>query len=265
MKTAVITGGTRGIGAALVRSFLKSGWNVTYSGTSDESVNNSLVHLREHFPAEKYAAFKCNVTAEDDLAKLWDDAVMTFGSVDIWVNNAGTASDWAPFHKIDPTVFTTIIDTNVKGLMLATYVAYNRMLQQGYGAIYNMEGLGSDGRTVWGMTPYGTSKRAVRYFTDAFASEVRDGPVIVGTISPGMVMTDLTIGPLKRDPTGRRQIAKIYNILANEPDAVAPFLVRKMILNRKNGAKISWLTTFKIMSRFLLAPFSRRDIVSKYL
>jgi NAD(P)-dependent dehydrogenase (short-subunit alcohol dehydrogenase family) len=265
MKTAVITGGTRGIGAALVRSFLKSGWSVAYSGTSDNSVNNSLASLRALFPSGNYAAFKCNVTVESDLAGLWDSAVKTFGGVDIWVNNAGTANDQAPFHKIDPAVFTTIIDTNVKGLMLATWVAYNRMLQQGYGAIYNMEGLGSDGRTVPGMTPYGTSKRAVRYFTDAFASEVKDGPVIVGTISPGMVLTDLTIGPLKRDPANSRQITKIYNILANEPDTVAPFLVSRMIDNRKNGAKISWLTTFRVMSRFLLAPFSRRDIVSKYL
>ena len=64
--------------------------------------------------------------------------------------------------------------------MLATHVAYNRMLHQGSGAIYNMEGLGSDGRRITGLTPYGSSKRAVRYFTDAFAAEVRGGPVIVG-------------------------------------------------------------------------------------
>jgi NAD(P)-dependent dehydrogenase (short-subunit alcohol dehydrogenase family) len=265
MKTAVITGGTRGIGAALVRSFLQSGWNIAYSGTSDNSVNNSLREIREHFPGGNYAAFKCNVTVLDDLTGLWDSAVKAFGSIDIWVNNAGTAGDQAPFHKIDPAVFTTIIDTNVKGLMLATHVAFNRMMEQGYGAIYNMEGLGSDGRTIPGMTPYGTSKKAVRYFTDAFAAEVRDCPVIVGTISPGMVLTDLTIGPLKRNPANSKQIIKIYNILANDPDTVAPFLVRKMILNRKHGAKISWLTTGKVMSRFLLSLFSRRDIVSKYL
>jgi len=79
------------------------------------------------------------------------------------------------------------------------------------------------------------------------------------------VMTDLTIGPLKRNPANSAQVTKIYNILANEPDTVAPFLVRKMIANRKNGVKISWLTTGKVIRRFLLATFSRRDIVSKYL
>ena len=265
MKTAVITGGTRGIGAALVRAFLREGWNVAYSGTSQETIDKSLVSLQGQYPENRYAAFRCNVAVEDDLTGLWDGAVMAFGSASIWVNNAGISSDQTPFHKLPTEVFTRIIDTNVKGLMLATHVAYNRMLQQGSGAIYNMEGLGSDGRRITGLTPYGSSKRAVRYFTDAFAAEVRGGPVIVGTISPGMVLTDLTLGPLRKDPANSGQIIRIYNILANEPDTVAPYLVRKMIANRKNGAKISWLTTGKVIKRFMFAPFSRRDIVSKYL
>ena len=265
MKTAIITGGTRGIGAALVRSFLREGWNVAYSGTSNETIDKSLGTLQGQFPEGRYAAFRCDVAVEDDLTGLWDGAVTAFGTIDIWVNNAGTSSDQTPFHKLPTEVFTRIIDTNVKGLMLATHVAYNRMLKQGSGAIYNMEGLGSDGRRITGLTPYGSSKRAVRYFTDAFAAEVRGGPVIVGTISPGMVLTDLTMGQIRKDPEHSRQLIRIFNILSNEADTVAPFLMRKMIENTKHGAKISWLTNWKVMKRFLLAPFSRRDIVSRYL
>jgi NAD(P)-dependent dehydrogenase (short-subunit alcohol dehydrogenase family) len=265
MKTAVITGGTRGIGAALVRSFLQSGWNVTYSGTSENTIERSLQLLVGQFESSRYAAFKCDVTCEADIVSLWENTVKSFGTIDIWVNNAGTTSNQTPFHKLETDVFTRILDTNVKGLMLATHVAYNRMLAQGSGAIYNMEGLGSDGRSIPGLTPYGVSKRAVRYFSDAFAAEVKEGPVIVGTISPGMVLTDLTMTQVRQDPENSRQLIKIYNILANEADTVAPFLVRKMIANRKNGARISWLTTGKVISRFLYAPFSRRDIVSKYL
>ena len=264
-KTAVVTGGTRGIGAALVRAFLRSGWNVVYSGTSQETIDKSVAALGGQLPENKYAAFICEVSSEPDLIRLWDSAVGTFGSVDIWVNNAGTSSDQTPFHDLPTDVFTRIIDTNIKGLMLATHVAYNRMLKQGHGAIYNMEGLGSDGRRITGLTPYGTSKRAVRYFTDAFAAEVKDGPVIVGTISPGMVLTDLTMTQIRKDPQNNRQLIRIYNILANEADTVAPFLVKSMIDNTRNGAKISWLTGWKVIRRFLVAPFSKRDIVSKYL
>jgi NAD(P)-dependent dehydrogenase (short-subunit alcohol dehydrogenase family) len=238
---------------------------VAYSGTSQETIDKSLGSLQGQFPGNRYEAFRCDVAVEDDLTGLWDGAAAAFGTIDIWVNNAGTSSDQTPFHKLPTEVFTRIIDTNVKGLMLATHVAYNRMIHQGSGAIYNMEGLGSDGRRITGLTPYGSSKRAVRYFTDAFAAEVRRGPVIVGTISPGMVLTDLTMGQIRKDPEHSGQLIRIYNILANEADTVAPFLVQKMIDNTKHGAKISWLTNWKVIKRFLFAPFSRRDIVSKYL
>jgi NAD(P)-dependent dehydrogenase (short-subunit alcohol dehydrogenase family) len=265
MKTAVVTGGTRGIGAALVKAFLASGWNVVYSGTSLETIEKSLEALRGQFPEDRYSAFTCEVSVETDLNRLWDSAVSTFGRVDIWVNNAGTSYDQTPFHELPTGVFTRIIDTNVKGLMLATHVAYNRMLKQGHGAIYNMEGLGSDGRRITGLTPYGTSKRAVRYFTDAFAAEVKGGPVIVATISPGMVLTDLTMNQVRKDPEKNRQLIRIYNILANEADTVAPYLAGKMIENTRHGAKISWLNNWKVIRRFLSAPFSKRDIVSRYL
>jgi NAD(P)-dependent dehydrogenase (short-subunit alcohol dehydrogenase family) len=265
MKTAIITGGTRGIGAGLVVNFLQSGWNVGYTGTSERSVEKSLLSLAGQFRKESYVALRCDVTNEEDLNNLWESIYITFGRIDIWVNNAGISNEQTSFYQIPPGIFMKIIDTNVKGLMLATYVAYNRMLLQGFGAIYNMEGLGSDGRILLGLTPYGTSKRAVRYFTDAFAKEVENGPVIVGTISPGMVLTDLTLEPLRKDPYKNKQLIRIYNILANDPETVTPFLVRKMIENKINGAKISWLTSWKVMKRFLFAPFSKRDIVSKYL
>ena len=265
MKTAVITGGTRGIGAGLVNDFLKLGWNVSYSGTSDSSVERSLSLLSANFRTESFRAFKCDVTVEKDLISLWDNTIKAFGHVDIWVNNAGTASEQVVFHKIPAGVFMKIIDTNIKGLMLATHVAYNRMAGQGSGAIYNMEGLGSDGRTISGLIPYGTSKRAVRYFTEGFAKEVKDGPVIVGTISPGMVLTDLLLEPLRKDPSNKKQMIRIYNLLANDVDTVTPFLVKKMTENKKNGAKIAWLTSGKVLIKFLMATFSKRDVVSRYL
>ncbi len=63
----------------------------------------------------------------------------------------------------------------------------------------------------------------------------------------------------------RKEIIRIYNILANEAETVTPFLVNRMTANRKNGAKISFLNPWKVTRKFLLAPFSKRDVVSKYL
>lgn len=264
MKTAVITGGTRGIGAGLVKNFLKLGWNVSYSGTSESSIAGSLSLFSDYKP-ESFRAFKCDVLLEDDLQDLWDKTINAFGQVDIWVNNAGTINQQELFFKIPAEEFMKIIDTNIKGLMLATHVAYNHMVVQGFGAIYNMEGFGSDGRTVPGLIPYGTSKRAVRYFTEAFAKEVNEGSVIIGTVSPGMVMTDMLLEPLRKNPPNKKQLIRIYNILADDIETVTPFLVKNMTENKKNGAKIAWLTSGEVMLRFMKAPFSRKDVVSKYL
>jgi len=228
MKTVIITGGTRGIGAGLVKDFLKLGWNVSYSGTSDSSVEKSLALLSADFKPGPIRAFKSDVLIEEDLKSLWDNTINAFGQVYIWVNNAGIVNEQVPFHKIPVEIFMETIDTNLKGLMLATHIAYNRMLDQGFGAIYNMEGLGSDGRTVPGLIPYETSKRAVRYFTDGFAKEVKDGKVIVGTVSPGMVLTDVLLDPLRKNPSDKKRTIGIYNILADEVETVTPFLAKKM-------------------------------------
>ena len=105
MKTVVITGGTRGIGAGLVRDFLKLGWNVSYSGTSDISVEKSSSLLSANYRTESFRAFKCDVTVEKDLISLWDNTIKAFGQVDIWVNNAGKVSEQVAFHKIPADAF----------------------------------------------------------------------------------------------------------------------------------------------------------------
>ncbi len=241
------------------------GWNVAWSGKEQASVDKSLDLFPKEFPNDRYIAVKCKVSVENELTGLWDAAFNKFGRVDIWVNNAGLSNMQSPFHLLQTEEFISVIDTNIKGLMLATHIAYNRMLKQGFGAIYNMEGLGSDGRMIPGLTPYGTSKRAVRYFTDGFAKELYGGPVIVGTISPGMVLTDMILERIRRDPESNREFIKVLNILANDAETVTPFLVKRMTENKKNRAKISWLTGTKVMKRFLMMPFSRRDVVSRHL
>ncbi len=135
------------------------------------------------------------------------------------------------------------------------------MNEQGEGFIYNMEGLGSDGRTTPGLSIYGTSKCAMTYFTDAVVKENEDSPVKIGFLSPGMVVTDLLMGDMDRDGEKWQRQKRIFNILADRVETVTPYLVKHVLENKKHGAKIAWLTTPKIALRFLTAPFIKRDIV----
>jgi hypothetical protein len=81
----------------------------------------------------------------------------------------------------------------------------------------------------------------------------------VGTISPGMVVTDLLMDPLTQNPETLEKNRRIFNILTDRVETIAPFLARQMLDSRKTGARIKWLTTPKILWRFLTAPFSKRD------
>jgi len=127
-----------------------------------------------------------------------------------------------------------------------------------------MEGFGSNGQTRPGMSIYGTSKAAVHYFSKSLIEETKDTPVLVGTLSPGMVFTDLLLDPLQADPAVRRRSERIFNILADTVDTVTPWLVEQILANQQHGRAIQWLTTRKIIWRFLTAPFSKRDLFAAH-
>lgn len=262
MKHIVITGGTRGIGYGLVREFLKRDFNVTFCGSSDNTVIDAMSGLEEEWPAKRFRGVVCDVSKSDDLENMWAFSSKIFGKPDIWINNAGISNLQTSFNKLDPVTYSRLIDINIKGLMYGTRLASNNMLKQGGGFIYNTGGLGSDGRMVKGMTPYGTSKRAVQYFTLAFARELgKDNPVKLGLLLPGMVLTDMLLDPVRRGDDDSRRLKRLYNLLAEEVKTVTPVLADRMISNKKNGAVISFSSPLKMFLRIPGRLLSGRDIV----
>jgi NAD(P)-dependent dehydrogenase (short-subunit alcohol dehydrogenase family) len=259
-KHIVVTGSTRGLGLGLARAFLSMGHFVSVSGRDRESVNAVVRELQQEFGPQNAAGFVVDVTVPRSLDQLWLKASL-WKPVDIWINNAGVGQSDELFYHIPPEAIEGVIQTNLMGVMNGTRVAYLHMKQQGYGAIYNMEGFGSDGRMMPGMTLYGTSKHAVRYFTRSFARELAESRVLVGTLSPGMVVTGLLLEPVKENPEARRRSIRIFNILADRVETVAPFLARKILRNRKNDVRIAWLTKWKILLRFLQSFFRKREVV----
>jgi short-subunit dehydrogenase len=145
--------------------------------------------------------------------------------------------------------------------MYGASVALSGMREQGYGALYNMEGLGSSGPTVPGMTLYATTKSAMKYLTEALAVEVNGTGLVVGALQPGMVVTDLLMGREdERSPPDARS-RRIMNILADRVETVTPWLARQVLANERNGARIRWLTPWKVAARFLRAPFHERRVL----
>jgi NAD(P)-dependent dehydrogenase (short-subunit alcohol dehydrogenase family) len=262
MKTIVITGSTRGIGFGLADSFLASDCSVVVSGRTQDSVEAAMTRLSAMYGHDRIHGWPCDVCDYGQVQALWDAAETRFGQVDIWINSAGVGQSQARIWEQSPEEAKTIIQTNILGTINGIMVAIPGMLQQESGALYNMFGAGSDGFRIPGLALYSTSKRAVSYLTKALVREVRDLPLIVGAISPGMVITDLITDQYKDRPQDWERAKRIFNLIADHVETVTPWLAERILSNRKNGATISWLSPAKTLGRFMISPFRKRDLFS---
>ena len=265
MKSAVITGSTKGIGLGLARELLKRGCSVAISSRSTEIVAQEADNLRREFSADKIAECPCDVTDYSQVQALWDTAKKAFGKVDIWINNAGISLSKIMLWDVPPELIAPVVNTNMIGLMFGCQVAARGMLAQGSGQIYNMEGHGSNDMMLPGLSVYGATKRGVRYFTESLAEELKTTPVQVGAIGPGMVTTDLLIEDLRRmSPENFEQSKVIMNILADTVETVTPFLADEILKNTESGASIQWMTNEKANERMSSDEYCSRDLLSRY-
>jgi NAD(P)-dependent dehydrogenase (short-subunit alcohol dehydrogenase family) len=260
MKTIVITGSTRGIGYGLADSFLALGCGVAVSGRSPVSTGEAVAKLSAQHGGERVLGHPCDVTNVEQVQALWDAAKAHFGQVDIWINNAGIAHPQTDFWQHPPEQIEAVVRTNLVGAMYGAQVAIRGMLAQGSGSLYNMEGLGSGGRRVEGLTLYADTKSALRFLTDALVEEMEDTPVRVGALRPGMVLTDMLTGQHEGRPQDWERAKRVFNILVDRVETVTPWMAAKVLANDRHGARFVWLTRGKVMGRFLTAPFRKRDL-----
>lgn len=263
-KSIVITGSTRGIGYGMAEAFLARGCQVMISGRSPKGVQHAVQALEAHY-GQRVSGTACDVTDFAQVQALWQSARQQMGRVDIWINNAGRAHMLTPFWEFEPGIIQSIVETNITGSMYGARVALAGMRVQGGGSLYNMEGFGSRGRrTKNGLTAYGATKAAIAFLTDSLVAETRGSPVLVGSLSPGMVVTDLLLDQRGGDPADWERAKRAFNILAEHVEIIAPWLVERVLANetaRKHGIRIARLNGMKVMWRFLSAPLTRRKVI----
>jgi len=270
----VITGGTRGIGYGLAKAFLERGARVVITGRTASAVAAAVASLDAGTASGAAVAGDCppnvfgtvcDVRRWEDVRKLWNFSEDALGKVDIWVNNAGIGQPQADLAGLDPALVADIFSTNCAGALYGCKAALEGMKRQGSGAVYNLEGLGSSGGLIRGMTAYGASKRALAYIVDSAALEARGTGVVVGALRPGMTVTDLITAEYRGRPEEWAKVSRIFNILSDTVETVAPWLVDRMLRNRRNGARIVWLTGAKAAWRFMTAPLAKRRVYPETL
>ena len=265
MKTVVITGSARGLGYNMARVFREKDFNVVISDLNEDNLKKAKEEL-ENIKSKGSVRYKvCNVSVLSNIEELIEFAIKEFREVDIWINNAGVNQPQKALWELDEKEINTLLDVDLKGSIYGSLIASRKMIEQGHGAIYNVEGYGSNNAHMLGLNMYGTTKRAVTHFTESLALEMkeRNENVIVGRLSPGIMITKFTTHSLGNDAIElSEKTKKVYNILGDTPETVGNFLVNKMISNTKNNVQINWLTNGKAFIRFLTAPFNKRDFFS---
>lgn len=270
-QNVVITGGTQGLGYGYAREFLSLGHQVAICGRHQASVDAAVERLAVGAPAgARVIGLAADTARMEDLQGLWDRAAAEFGRVDIWLNNAGYARTGAKFAELDPQQIEAMVQANVIGSMNAAQVAIAGMKRQGGGKLYlTLGGGGASGRVVPGMSVYSTTKRAVKYFADAQVNERReakDDSILIGTISPGVNITE---GMLREFadlvPAVRAAALKQLNFIGEHVETTTPWIVSRILADSKQGNDITWLTTGRLLRRGLAGLFgARRDILSRY-
>jgi short-subunit dehydrogenase len=246
----------------MATEFLRAGCNVTLSGRGEALPE--AAHSALSFFAGKYIYVPCNVQEKASLQNLWDASFAQWGGIDIWVNNAGQNAPHMFSWETGETYTENIIKTNIIGMIYGSQIAAAGMLKQGHGAIYSMEGLGSNNMIQLKTILYGTTKHALTYFMKGLAKELEGTRVITGRLSPGMMLTDF----ITKTPDGDQsevisdeKFKKLFNILADKPETVAKFFIPRILSNTKNDAQIAWLTNRKAAWRFITAGFRKDRLI----
>lgn len=188
-KTAVVTGGTRGIGFAIVEKYLENGANVVFTGSRQESVDKALARLEEYEKQGRVCGIWPDLCDPEAVGAAFASVKERFGSLDILANNAGISSRTS-LYEYTLEEFSKIMDLNLKAVFVCSQAAARIMKQQGGGVIINTSSMVAQYGQPSGCG-YPATKFAVNGMTKSLARELAPDHIRVNAVAPGVTKTDM--------------------------------------------------------------------------
>lgn len=224
-KVALVTGASRGIGKEIALELARKGANVVVNYAGSESRAQETVEEIKELGRESFA-IQANVKDANDVQRMIDETIARFGALHILVNNAGITRDNLMLRMKEED-WDEVLDTNLKGVFLATKLVSRQMMKQRWGRIINISSVvGFSGNA--GQANYSAAKAGIIGLTKSSARELASRNITVNAIAPGYIVTDMTDQLadsikeelLKQIPLGRlgepKDIAKMTAFLAGD-------------------------------------------------
>ncbi|WP_026692419.1 SDR family NAD(P)-dependent oxidoreductase [Peribacillus kribbensis] len=186
-RTAFVTGGSRGIGKAIVKKFAEEGANVAFIDLNEEALSGTSAELNDS--GFSIYSKMADVTDKEQVENAVRETVETFGSVDILVNNAGVIRDNL-FFKMTDSDWQTVMDVHLKGSFIAARAVQKYMVERNYGRIINISSTSALGNR--GQANYSAAKAGLQGFTKTLAIELGKYGITANSVAPGFIETEMT-------------------------------------------------------------------------
>ena len=272
-KVVVITGSTQGLGFGYAQAFLQRGHHVVISGRRQSTVDDAIDRLEADAVVGGGVAIgqACDVADLAQVQSLWDFAVRSFGPVDIWLHNAGEPCAGTPVAETADGGVAAMVRPDPVGSSHSAQIAVAGFAAQPRGGkLYlTLCGRGAGAHLPPLTTVHPATARAVRQLAASLVEERRqakDDRVLIGTIGPGLSLTEGLLHGLRALPPAERTTAlRQLDVLGDHVSTTAKWIVDRILAGRRQGEEITWLGTGRRLRRRLAYwAGARRGILSRY-
>ena len=217
-KTAIVSGGSKGIGKAIALKYAQAGADVVICSRRIENLESAVIEAESN--GFSLIPIECNTSNFDSIQSVVDLTMDKFGKVDILVNNAATNPYYGPILNSEDSHWDKIFDVNVKGYFNFAKACSNSMIQNNYGKIINVASIAAK-TPLEGLGVYNISKAAVVMLTKVLAKELGQHNIQINTLAPGLIKTDFSKALWENEDTYNKIVKSIPQGKMGTPEDIS--------------------------------------------